>query len=359
LSANKTTAQFTFTFDQSIEVTNANGTSLTHAWAGGLNAAQFNTMDLDGDGKDDLVVYDRMGEKLLTFLNDDGRYSYASDFEFLFPPSIKKWILIRDFNCDGRKDIFSGHDFGIQVYKNISSDGEIKFEQFYFFTGASKSESLLTLGSSSLINLQMRYDDLPTIEDLDGDGDLDIMNVRFQGEGSVEYHKNFSIERLGNCDSLIFERQTQAWGGFTQCRCENFVFNGDDCSNIGGRVKHGVGKALLAIDLNGDNQKDLLYSEAECNNIFLLQNNGTIDNPIINTANYFPSDDSVDIDMFPAAFFEDVDFDGKKDLVTAPNIFQRDNPQQNLKSSTWLYKNTGTNEYPEFHLRTARFFKAT
>ena len=49
-------AQFTFTLDQSIPV-EANGKSLAMPWAGGLNAAQFNTMDLNGDGKQDLVTF--------------------------------------------------------------------------------------------------------------------------------------------------------------------------------------------------------------------------------------------------------------------------------------------------------------
>ncbi len=40
-------AQFTYTIDQSIPV-KSEGKTLANAWAGGLNAAQVSTMDLNG-----------------------------------------------------------------------------------------------------------------------------------------------------------------------------------------------------------------------------------------------------------------------------------------------------------------------
>lgn len=358
LATHKLCAQFLYNYDQTVEVRNQSNNALKYPWVGGLNAGQFNTMDLNSDGEDDLVIYDRMGEKLLTFLSIENEFVYTPDYEDFFPEQIQRFLLLRDFNADGKKDIFTAHSFGIQVFKNVSDGSGLRFEQFYFFTGDSKSESLITLGfNNRWTSIQMRYDDLPAIVDADGDGDLDIFNVRYQGEGSVEYHKNFGMDRFGTPDSVLLERQTQIWGGFIQCKCENFVFNNEDCFVSGGRVKHGVGKALLAIDLNGDFHKDILYSEAECNNIFSLQNTGTVDNASVVERQYFPSAQPIETNVFPAAFYEDVDFDGIKDIVTAPNVFQRETAEQDMKSSTWYYKNAGTNDHPEFTIAKKPFMQ--
>lgn len=341
--------QFTYAPDQSVAVQDENGNSLPLAWAGGLNSAQFNKMDLNGDKVDDLVIFDRMADQVLTFVTSNGAYQYAPEYVTVFPPQVTRFLLLRDFNCDGKKDVFTGHNFGITVFLNATGDdGVIRWDRFYFYTDNSKSESVVTQGFSQKINIQLQFDDLPAFADIDGDTDLDIMNVRFTGNGSIEFHKNMSMERYGVCDSLDFVRVTQAWGGVTQCRCESFVFNNEDCSTGGGRVKHGDGKALLALDLNNDGEKDVLFSEAECPNIFSLINHGTFDNPVITEAGYFPVSDQVNINIFPAAFYEDIDFDGIQDLIATPNNIQRDFVDQDYNSSTWLYKNTGSNESPEF-----------
>ncbi|MDE7149277.1 MAG: hypothetical protein K2O01_02540, partial [Bacteroidales bacterium] len=41
---------------------------LANAWAGGLNAAHIAVLDLNGDGMDDLIVFDRNAKKPLCFV---------------------------------------------------------------------------------------------------------------------------------------------------------------------------------------------------------------------------------------------------------------------------------------------------
>src|SRR5690606_10439751 len=98
-------AQFNYKLDQNIPVQNLKGENLSLAWAGGLNAAQFNTMDLNGDGVEDLVLYARMANKIITFVASDNRFVSAPEYEELFPDGIYNWVLLRDYNCDGKKDI--------------------------------------------------------------------------------------------------------------------------------------------------------------------------------------------------------------------------------------------------------------
>lgn len=346
-------AQFTYTLDQTIPVQNLQGESLSLAWAGGLNAAQFNTMDLNADGQEDLVLYDRMANKVITFIALDGRWVAMPEYEQFFPEGIYNWLLLRDYNCDGKKDIFTGDVLGMKVYTNTSSSpGALSWEQFLFDTGfdGSRSNVLLTKNPATEIkvNLQLQFDDLPAIGDVDGDGDLDILNVQYAGH-TVEFHQNMQVENNLSCDALEFVRVTRTWGNFRECSCGVMAFNGEDCpANPGGRTEHAGGKSLLALDLNGDQVQDLVFSEAECTRLFSIPNSGTPTNPVINTFNAFPESRPVGFVLFPAAYFEDVDMDGKKDLIATPSIFSKEFLNSDLDRSTWLYKNTGTNSNPVF-----------
>jgi hypothetical protein len=352
-------AQFTYVIDQTIQVQNLTGNTLTMPWAGGLNAAQYNMMDLNGDKVDDLVLFDRMANKVITFLRQDSQYHYAPEYENLFPAGVTNWLLLRDYNCDGKKDIFTGDILGIKVYTNVTRGETLAWEQFFFTTGfpGSKSEVLLTQGFSSKINLQLQYDDLPAIVDADGDGDLDIFSMRFVGNGSIEFHQNFSRENGFGCDSLDFKRMSQKWGDVTECACGKFAFRGEDCAPSGGRIQHAGGKSLLALDVNGDKQQDLLFSEASCSQLYLLRNEGTLASPLINSFASFPPAHPASIVIFPAAYYEDVDFDGKKDLITSPNIYSKTLLSSDLRHSNWLYKNTGSSLAPDFTFVKSNFLQ--
>jgi hypothetical protein len=100
--------------------------------------------------------------------------------------------------------------------------------------------------------------------------------------------------------------------------------------------------------MDGDQQQDLLFSEAECTQLYLLPNEGTNANPLIQTSSGFPQTNPVSMVLFPTAFHEDVDFDGRKDLLAVPNIFSKEYLNSNLQQSTWFYKNTGTGGNPVF-----------
>jgi hypothetical protein len=342
-------AQFTYRLDQSIPVQDKDGNTVPMAWAGGINAAQFNTMDLNADGTDDLVLYDRMANKVITFLAENNVYHYAPEYETMFPEELTNWLLLRDYNCDGKKDIFTGDVLGIRVFTNTTQPGApLSWKHFLFYSGpgSTKSPVVLTKGTTVKSNLQLQYDDLPSISDVDGDGDLDIFNVRFTGNGTIEYHQNFGQER-GSCDSLDFERSTSKWAGLTECDCGDFAFNNETCASAG-RVKHAAGKSLLALDANGDATIDLLLSEATCTRLYFLPNTGSIAAPVINSFSNFPEVNPVSFLIFPAAYHEDVDFDGIKDLIATPNIYGKTYLNTNLKRSNWFYKNTGTNTQPAF-----------
>ena len=72
--------QFTFSRCDTIDVI-FQGITLKSPWAGGINAAQFSTIDLNHDGSEDLFIFDRTGNKILTYINNGTEYIYDSDYE--------------------------------------------------------------------------------------------------------------------------------------------------------------------------------------------------------------------------------------------------------------------------------------
>jgi hypothetical protein len=340
-------AQFTYTIDQSIPV-EIDGRALSMAWAGGLNSAQVNTMDLNSDGKQDLVVFDRTTNKLNTYLKQGSGFTYAPDYETLFPESINQWLLLRDFNCDGRKDVFTSDPFGIKVFVNITpSGGKLTWRSY-------DVGYLRTIGLGNMpTNLQMNSSDIPSIDDVDGDGDLDVLVFPFSGGGTIQWHQNQSM----TCDSLELKRIPGSYGGVTECSCGVFAFNGQPCpSGSAGRSQHAGGKSLLMVDLDDDGDRDLLFSEESCARIYALTNQGTKDSPLFQSFSLFPASSPAAM-SFPASFFEDVDGDQIRDLLVSPNLGARLFSSTDFEQSLFYYKNTGTNSLPDLTLQQRDFLQ--
>ena len=354
---------FTFKYDNSLKIIK-NGQVLSNAFAGGLNAPQFSTCKLDNDGVEDLVVFDRTAQKIFTFLakkDNDSKYfwQYAPQYETAFP-RINNWILLIDYNRDGKKDIFTYTPSGIKVYNNISTD-KLAFQLI--------ADPIYSTGYSGKINLYVAATDIPAIVDMDNDGDYDV--ATFESSGNfVIYHKNFSVEKYRNTNVLEFRRVGDCWGGFTKEHFDDIKFN-QDCgdnpqplsepfvSQKTSKVLHS-GNSMLLLDLNADGLKDILYGHVTKNKIASILNNGTLDQAKFKQADYnYPNIKPVDFAVFPSVYYEDLDFDGVKDLVASPSGY--DNAQQTVdfQNSAWFYKNKGQNDKPNFSFVQTNFLQNT
>ena len=90
-------------------VFNQNEDTLRNAWAGGLTAPQWSPIDADLDGDDDLFAFDRDGRRLLMLERTEDlstpwrlRWDWTEGW-----PELVDWCLLRDYNCDGKPDIFT------------------------------------------------------------------------------------------------------------------------------------------------------------------------------------------------------------------------------------------------------------
>ena len=83
------------------------------------------------------------------------------------------------------------------------------------------------------------------------------------------------------------------------------------------------GTTILCLDIDSSGVKDLIMGDATYSGLTLLTNSGTTVNansPMISYDDAFPSYTTpVKCYNFPAAFFIDVNFDGKNDLLASPN----------------------------------------
>ncbi|MEJ7662656.1 MAG: VCBS repeat-containing protein [Hymenobacter sp.] len=93
----------------------------------GFNTPQFSNIDLNNDGRPDLFAFDRQTARCYTFLDvargrgAGRRWQYAPEYEWAFPGDLTSWALLRDYDCDGRADLFTGAAGGdIRVLRNVA-----------------------------------------------------------------------------------------------------------------------------------------------------------------------------------------------------------------------------------------------
>lgn len=272
--------QTSFQFDQNTNLIQ-NGENLELPFSGGLNAAQIQTMDVNGDGEEEIVIWDINARQISVFKIRNGAYTFYPEWSYYFPSDVNGFLVLVDFDGDGKKDLFTSSPFGIRAYKNSTPVGAT-------FPSWELAQNFLRLDNNS--NLQANNLDIPLIMDIDGDGDLDIVTFNFVSGDFLEFYRNTSIERKGVADIDGFAFPEVRWGGFEFCGCGSFSF-GVTCSGLpmgrkyadeNKRAQHAGGHSILYADFNGDGLFDLLMGQDACDILYYLPNKGTNVAPVFN-----------------------------------------------------------------------------
>jgi hypothetical protein len=343
--------QFAFRRSQSLLVIEAD--TLDNPWAGGLNCGQFSTIDMDSDGNPELFVFDRTGNRIMIFENQgpvgSPKFIHQPDHEFEFPV-LSDWVLLRDYNCDGEPDIFTYNGGSVAVYKNNgpSAPPGLRFSLF-------KNPLRSRYGNLNL-PLYISRIDIPAIGDIDNDGDLDILTYDFGGS-CVEFHRNMSMENFGHCDSLMLRIESDNWGQFREGGSLSDIYLNDSCDRASGGLRH-AGSTLLTMDVDDDGDQDLVLGDVGSTNLALLHNGGTASYAQISSVSLnFPanhiSTQAVNLPVFPAGFYVDLDRDGVRDLLVSPNSTE----DFHNFIGAWRYMNGGTNTNPDFSLIEKNFLQ--
>ena len=343
----------------------ANGNTLTMPLVGGLNAPQFSKVDLNGDGKMDIFIFDRIGNVSTTLLNigtsGQAIYEWAPQYLTNFPP-LNDWALLRDYDGDGVMDIFTFNDnsvAGIRIFKGKMVKNRITFSLLQLGTFGNVLN--FPIFNNTTTNLYVNSVDMPAIDDIDGDGDLDILAFENNG-GHVYWYKNRSIENNNQRDSLTFELADDCWGRFFDNGLQNSVKLGtkDACAKslvgtgLNERSSLHPGATLTTFDADNNGLKDVLVGSISFTNLSFLPNSGTKQTALVAAQdnNFPPNTEGVNLTVMPAGYFVDVNNDGKNDLVVAPN-----HPSNGESyNAAWYYLNVGTSQIPAFQLQKKNLF---
>ena len=353
-------AGFGFEYRAAAKVVQGTDT-LANAWGGGINTPQFSSIDLDNDGQQDLFVFEHETRRCYTFLSVAApataagrRWQYAPQYESLFPADLEGWALLRDYDCDGRADIFTYTSGGeIRVFRNALVNGRTSFQlttNQIRFSGNFTGTANLTIGGYNL----------PAIQDVNGDGKLDIMTYDFVSAAFIEQYINTSPGTCGG--ALTFTMTTDNWGGIQSCSgCAEYMFNGQTCFTAGRQPTHTGGHSLLLLDLDGDGDQDLIDGRDNCPELTRLLNLGTTAAPVVTRAGIstqFPSAAvPARVPVFPTGYSIDTNFDGRLDLVVGANMVSNTADQVSMRNSVQLFENTAPSGAPVFVSRPAGFLQ--
>lgn len=335
-----------------------NGSLIRNPDAGGLDLPQFSEIDLNNDAIKDLFVFDRAGNKALTFINGgtagQADYTYAPQYLDAFPADLKDYVLLADYDCDGKEDIFtSKSSFGMRVFRNTSSGGNLSFALAF--------DTLMTDLGAGKTAIIVNTKDLPAIADIDGDGDLDVLT--FDGSGThLEWHSNQAMETTGNCAGLDLRLVDACWGKFEESGTNQVIALNISCrysphAQGDPLDSRHSGSTVLTYDEDADGDMEVIIGDLIYDGLTYLHNAGTnVSGHIDSVDATWPSDNvSARLNIFPGAFYFDADNDGKKDIIAAPNAV---NIGINYNNA-WLYRNVapGPGFVPEYE--TNRFLVGT
>lgn len=322
-----------------------NGIQLRQPWVGGMNSPQFSPINLNGDSLKDLFVFDRVGAKVLTYVNNgsgnDTTYDYAPQYESLFPQMVA-WALIKDYNNDGIADIFTHANSGTMIFKGSIQAGLLHFDTV--------CPLLLYYSAPYTTNIWTSITDLPVFTDVNFDGDIDVLTYTVLG-GQIEYYENQTKEHPGDihyaADSFKFLKIGDCWGNVQQNSISNAMILNAGCKGLGGLDQSGTGaerhagNTIFSFDDGNDHDVDLLNGNLGFDNLGFLENTGDSSFaqitrwdslwPLCNTPAIMPT--------YPAAFGADFNHDNLEDIFVSPNADAGGRDVKNVM----LYKNVNNN----------------
>jgi hypothetical protein len=317
------------------------GTDLMNPWVGGLTAPQWSPIDADLDGDADLFAFDRDGSRVLVFERNADSLTLRWDW-CLGWPEMRDWCLLRDYNCDGKPDIFTSHQNGIRVHTNVTTPGSgpafdptpIDLVALFDFGTGESALPVICLGM-----------DLPAIHDNDGDGDLDI--ITFTETATTLYR--FQGQTPCGLDLVCTNR---CYGMLAEASENNALFIGDDfeCSFNVIDPRSGVhaGGAITALQLEPSGPNDLIISDVtypEALGVVLVDGANGLDSAVAVDPE-FPAnlygDQALHLPRFPAAYHLDVDQDGVRDLLFSPNTPLETDDDHGVH----YFRNTGSDDVP-------------
>ncbi len=307
---------------------------------GGYHNPNFANIDLNNDGREDLIIMERYPYKLETYIArsvPDSRGSYY-DFQPEYADEIAEvngYIMAKDMNCDGVKDILDRGIGGVRIqYGYYDTNSEWRVSSIYepkFYNPATGFSNFMYVAPNG---------DRPLITDIDGDGDIDVLAFDILIPGLV-FYKNFQVENNHPCDSNEFVVSSWCYGNLS--RSDSFWTNNYLCKTDGlGKVEHSTLVCMEDLDIDNDAALDILSGSSSSSSINLLYNTGTNLNPYYNMQDtlWGPASQSFFMQRYMCPYIVDYNLDGHKDMLISTNDYSGINHR-----NIYPLKNSGNHQY--------------
>ncbi len=367
--------RFPFLFDRvaPLPVFDTSGLFLQAAWNGGATCNQFFNMDVNGDGSQDIVSFEKQDSILSVYLNRNmggqTQYEFAPQYQKFFP-FVQDWVDFADYDGDGRLDLFTNNNGETKLFRNTTPAGNA----YPIFTLKTAAIPVKTQFSPFPTNMYVNATDNAEVVDIDGDGDVDVLAWEIFSP-SIIWYKNLSMDRYNRRDTLDFLISSNCWGRFQEsfitndlrlCLDANCFRDTSRSCPCGLRAQEEKpektthsGGTLTIFDQNKDGKYDILLSDISYPNLIFIQNSSLtgVDSMGCGLDTSFPNYQiPYKGSIYPHASRVDVNQDGKMDLVVNPF----DNKSKGY-NSRWYYENTAVSPTsPEtFTLRETNWFPAS
>lgn len=296
--------------------------TLTSPSLGGTYIPKLSFVDTNLDGDPDLLITQPDGR--ISHYENTGTASepvWTWRTDFFDSLNVGPWAVWADLDNDEDADLLAGRNNSTFAYYENTGNAHYELRQ---------DPVVDSTGNSILSEAQS----VPTLCDIDGDGDLDFFTGR--SSGTLAFYRN-----VGNASSLSLKFVTEQF---------------EDISIItpakpqAGSL-HGASSVNFA-DIDADGDQDLFWGDFFSSSIYFLENTGDASTPDIPgiTTSQFP-DTSMSTRGFNRPVFTDIDNDGDLDLFVA-GIF-RDTEIDNF----WFYRNDGTAAAPAYTLVTKNYLR--
>jgi hypothetical protein len=299
------------------DVIGVNG-PIVNPFSGGLLQPRIGLRDVDRDGRPDIFT-----------LNPDFRlrlYHNEGDLRFrrVFPSPydslpVVNWFRFADIDGDGDDDVLTaGGTSEVLLYKNIGTQAAPSF-----------SSQPDTLRGADGFEIFTQKETVPSLVDLDADGDLDYLMGNL--DGTITFYEN-----TGSATAPVFTYRT---ANFKNIQVISSRTNKDAGASPLESSRHGA-SVLGFTDLDGDQDLDILFGDFFTRRLLHFNNFGTPKKPEfsmtrLDTA-FRPNGDDVDSEGFNQAEGGDLDGDGDTDVLVSSLYPNATTPP------IILYRNEGT-----------------
>lgn len=305
----------------------ADNNALSLAWAGGMSSVAFFTIDFNLDGTDDLLAFEKHGNRLLPFLRQGQQWVYAPEYRHCFP-ELHDWIILKDYDNDGKKDIFTYGLAGIRVFKNTSQ------EQLSF---SLVTEQLTSFYYTDYSNIYASPDDNLVVADVDHDGDMDILNFWVLGK-YVHFQRNYAVENNLANGWLDYRLEDECWGKFSEGTDNNEITLLSYCQRKNEEPSRHVGSTMTLTDFNHDGLEDLILGDIDFAQVILLTNGGSLSEALMvaQTTAVPNAVNPISLYSMPLVSSLDLNGDNTPELLVSPADPSL-TKSQNI-NSVWLYE---------------------